>query len=88
MDFCARRDRQARLTTQTAWLVHLAAIPVALAPHAIGLLNLPRFLRVPAEMEIHRRDLDRANGVPNRGGMCALIGPQFDPAQVKTPRAG
>ena len=31
-------------------------------PNAAG--NLPRFLRVPAEMDIHRRDLDRANGVP------------------------
>jgi hypothetical protein len=50
-------------------------------PKATGLLHLPRFLRVPAEMEIHRRDLDRANGVPNRGGAFALIGLQFDPAQ-------
>jgi len=32
-------------------------------------------------MDIHRRDLDRANGVPNRGGMFALIGLQFDPGQ-------
>ena len=50
-------------------------------PKATGLLHLPRFLRVPAEMDIHRRDLDRANGVPNRGGMFALIGLQFDPVQ-------
>lgn len=50
-------------------------------PNAAGLLNLPRFLRVPVEMDIHRRDLDRANGVPNRGGMFALIGLRFDPAQ-------
>ena len=50
-------------------------------PKATGLLHLPRFLRVPAEMDIHRRDLDRANGVPNRGGMFALIGLQFDPGQ-------
>ena len=50
-------------------------------PKAAGLLHLPRFLRVPAEMDIHRRDLDRANGVPNRGGMFALIGLQFDPGQ-------
>ena len=32
-------------------------------------------------MDIHRRDPDRANGVPNRGGMFALIGLQFDPVQ-------
>ena len=50
-------------------------------PKATGLLHLPRFLRVPAEMDIHRRDLDRANGLPNRGGMFALIGLEFDPAQ-------
>jgi len=37
-------------------------------PNGAGLLNLPRFLRVPAEIDIHRRDLDRANGVPHRGG--------------------
>ena len=50
-------------------------------PNAAGLLNLPRFLRVPAEIDIHRRDLDRANGVPNRGGTFVLIGLRFDPAQ-------
>jgi hypothetical protein len=50
-------------------------------PKATGLLHLPRFLRVPAEMDIHRRDLDRASGVPNRGGMFAVIGLQFDPVQ-------
>ena len=50
-------------------------------PNATGLLRTPRFLRVPAEMDIHRRDLDRANGVPNRGGTFAVIGLRFDPAQ-------
>jgi hypothetical protein len=30
-------------------------------------------------MDIHRRDLDRANGVPNLGGMRTIIGLQFDP---------
>jgi hypothetical protein len=50
-------------------------------PKATGLLHLPRFPRVPAEMRIHRRDLDRASGVPNRGGMFAVIGLQFDPVQ-------
>jgi hypothetical protein len=54
-------------------------------PNAAGLLNLPRFLRVPAEIDIHRRDLDRANGVPNRGGTFAIIGLQFDPAQSEDP---
>jgi hypothetical protein len=49
-------------------------------PNSAGLLNLPRFLRVPAEMDIHRRDLDRAAGVPNRGGTFAIIRLQFDPA--------
>ncbi len=32
-------------------------------------------------MEIYRRDLDRASGVPNRGGTSATIGLRFDPAQ-------
>jgi hypothetical protein len=50
-------------------------------PNAAGLVDLPRFLRVPTEMDIHRRDLDRANGVPNRGGTYAIIGLRFDPAQ-------
>jgi hypothetical protein len=47
--------------------------------NAIGLLNLPRVLHIPAEIEIHRRDLDRANGVPNRGGTFAIIGLESDP---------
>jgi hypothetical protein len=50
-------------------------------PNAAGLLDMPRFLRVPAEMDIHRRDLDRAADLPNRGGTCAIIGLRFDPAQ-------
>jgi hypothetical protein len=54
-------------------------------PNAAGLLNLPRFLRVPAEMDIHRRDLDRANGVPNLGGMRTIIGLQFDPPKSEDP---
>jgi hypothetical protein len=33
-------------------------------PKATGLLHLPRFLRVPAEMDIHRRDLDRSSATP------------------------
>ena len=55
-------------------------------PNAAGLLDLPRFLRVPAEMDIHRRDLDRADGVPNRGGTSTVIGLRFDPAQSEDPR--
>jgi hypothetical protein len=51
------------------------------SPNA-SLVNLPPFLRVPAEMDIHRRDLDRANGVPNRGGAWTVIGLRFDPAQT------
>jgi hypothetical protein len=54
-------------------------------PKAAGLVHLPRFLRVPAEMEIHRRDLDAANGVPNRGGTYALLGLRFDPAHNEAP---
>jgi hypothetical protein len=57
-------------------------------PKATGLLHLPRFLRVPAEMDIHRRDLDRASGVPNRGGMFAVIGCSSIPCKMKTPGAG
>ena len=48
-------------------------------PKAVGLLHLPRLLRIPAEIEIHRRDLDMANGVPNRGGNFAIIGLESDP---------
>ncbi len=54
-------------------------------PNATGLLNLPRFLRVPAEIDIHRRDLDRANGVPNRGGTHTTIGLEVDPAPNENP---
>jgi len=54
-------------------------------PNATGLLNLPRFLRVPAEMDIHRRDLDRANGIPNRGGTHTTIGLEVDPAPNENP---
>jgi hypothetical protein len=50
-------------------------------PAAVGLVKMARFLRVPAEIDIHRRDLDRASGVPNRGGTGTIIGLRFDPAQ-------
>jgi len=42
-------------------------------PNAIGLTSMPRFVDIPAEMDIHRRDLDRARGVPNRGGCSTTI---------------
>jgi hypothetical protein len=54
-------------------------------PRAAGVMNLPRYLRVPAELDIHRRDLDSANGVPNRGGTRAVIGLSFDPAHPEDP---
>jgi hypothetical protein len=54
-------------------------------PNAVGLLHLPRLLRIPAEMDIHRRDLDRANGVPNRGGAYTTIGLCFGPAPGEDP---
>lgn len=50
-------------------------------PKAAGLFHLPRLVSVPAEMDIHRRDLDRADGVPNRGGIRTIIGLQFDPPE-------
>jgi hypothetical protein len=54
-------------------------------PNATGLMSLPRLLRAPAQMEIHRRDLDRAAGVPNRGGTFAVVGLRFDSAQSGAP---
>ena len=38
------------------------------ATGATGLVSMPRALPVPSELDIHRKDLDRARGVPNRGG--------------------
>jgi hypothetical protein len=42
-------------------------------PDAEGLLRMPRSIRVPAELTLRREDLDRARGVPNRGGTSATI---------------
>jgi hypothetical protein len=42
-------------------------------PEAQGLMKLPQSVRVPAEMTIGREDLDRARGVPNRGGTWTTI---------------
>lgn len=36
-------------------------------------------LPIPAELDIHRKDLDRARGVPNRGGAATTISLRFDP---------
>jgi hypothetical protein len=54
-------------------------------PNAAGLLSLPPFLRVPAQMDIHRRDLDWASGARNRGGTGIVIGLRFDPPQGGEP---
>ena len=43
-------------------------------PKAEGLVRLPASLRLPAEMGIHRRDLDAARGLPSKGGTSATIG--------------
>lgn len=48
-------------------------------PRAAGLMSMSRVLRIPAELDIHRKDLDRARGVPNHGGAAIRIGMRFDP---------
>jgi hypothetical protein len=48
-------------------------------PRATSLASMPRALSIPAELDIHRKDLDRAQGVPNRGGAAITIGLRFDP---------
>jgi len=49
-------------------------------PNARDLMRLPRSVQIPAEIQIHRKDLDQALGVPNRGGTSATIGLRFDPS--------
>jgi hypothetical protein len=49
-------------------------------PGAKGLVRMPRSVEIPAEIRIHRKDLDAARGVPNRGGSWATIGLRFDPS--------
>jgi hypothetical protein len=45
-------------------------------------MKLPRSVPVPAELTIDRADLDRARGVPNRGGTWTTIGLRLhSPAQ-------
>jgi hypothetical protein len=44
-----------------------------------GLGQMPRTLALPAELSLHRKDLDRAQGVPYRRGSGAIIGLSFDP---------
>ncbi len=46
---------------------------------ATGLVSMPRALSIPAELDIHRKDLDRARGVPSRGGAATTISLRFDP---------
>lgn len=48
-------------------------------PRATGLMSMPRILLIPAELDIHRKDLDRARGVPNHGGAAISVGLRFDP---------
>jgi hypothetical protein len=42
-------------------------------PNAEGLMKTPRSIRIPAELTLGREDLDRARGVPNRGGASTTI---------------
>jgi hypothetical protein len=49
-------------------------------PGATGLMASPRHLQLPAELDIHRKHLDAARGVPNRGGAWTTIGLRLDPA--------
>ena len=48
-------------------------------PGGKGLVSMPRALPIPAELVIHRKDLDRARGVPNYGGAATTISLRFDP---------
>jgi hypothetical protein len=43
-----------------------------------GLLEIPPFIEVPAELYFHRADLDSAYGVPNRGGILMSVGLTFE----------
>lgn len=49
-------------------------------PEAVGLFRMPRSVWIPAEMEIHRKDLDRARGTQNRGGAPTTVSLRFDSA--------
>jgi len=42
----------------------------------------------PAEMDIHRRDLDRANGVPNRAARSPSLGCVSIRHKARMPEAG
>jgi hypothetical protein len=55
-------------------------------PGAVGLTGMPGTLQIPVEMDIHRKDLDRARGAPNRGGAWTTIGLRLDqgPARGRT----
>jgi hypothetical protein len=48
------------------------ARPAEAAAGAHDMFATPRALRIPAEMEINRKHLDGARGVPNRGGTASV----------------
>jgi hypothetical protein len=50
-------------------------------PKSRGLLSMPRSVQIPAEVRFHRKDIDAAQGVPNRGGSWAEIGLRYQPAE-------
>jgi hypothetical protein len=45
------------------------------------LLSMPRSVQIPAEVRFHRKDIDAAQGVPNRGGSWAEVGLRYQPAE-------
>ena len=49
-------------------------------PLATGLVASPRYLQLPAELDIHRKHLDATRGVQNRGGTWTTVGLRLDPA--------
>jgi hypothetical protein len=77
------RDLRAELKEILAAVVFRVWSDLVAVAHATpgtkGLVSMPRALAVPAELGIHRKDLDRARGVPYRGGGGAIIGLSFDP---------
>jgi hypothetical protein len=52
-----------------------------------GLLEMPAFVQIPAELDFHRADLDSAYGVPNRGGCLSTVGLTFDLASGDVPES-
>jgi hypothetical protein len=72
------RTELKRILTAVTFRVWSDLIAVA---QTTGLGQMPRTLAIPAELSIHRKDLDRAQGVPYRRGSGAIIGLSFDPDQ-------